>query len=247
MVQTSAPDPGSVRALDRRREILRAAAEVFRQRGVDRAGMREIAAACGMQVGNLYYWFENKQALVAFCQRESLDGLLATARFVAGLDRPADTRLVLLLVAHVCRLNEWNPGSLAHLEAEGLVGEHGAELLAARDRYGRELELVVREGIAAGVFRADLDPRICVLGALGATNWTVRWFRPDGPRDATSIGLELGEMVTRGLLAPGRTLCCPTAQDLAELTHFAAGFLNSDSANFTPHPATGPEAPCTTS
>lgn len=216
------------RAPDRRAEILRAASEVFRSRGVDRAGMREIAAACGMQVGNLYYYFENKAALVAFCQQQSLTGLLATAQWIRELDRPADTRLVLMLVAHVRRLNEWSPGSLAHLEVapleeEGLDHARHDELLAARDRYGRELEVVVREGVAAGIFSSGLDPRLAVLGALGAMNWTVRWFRPDGPRDAASVGLELATTWTRGLLATtlGRELALPSAADLELLEQVA--------------------------
>lgn len=180
--------------------------------------MREIAAACGMQVGNLYYYFENKQALVAYCQQQSLTGLLDTARWAVDIARPADTRLVLLLVAHVRRLNEWSPGSLAHLEAEGLAGEARHRLLAARARYSDMLEQVVREGQRDGVFAPDLDPRLVVLGALGAMNWSVRWFRVDGPRDAASVGLELATVVVRGALADGRTMVMPTESELDELS-----------------------------
>jgi AcrR family transcriptional regulator len=218
MVQTLA-DP--VRSFDRRQEILRAASELFRHHGVAGAGMREIAAACGMQVGNLYYYFENKQALVAYCQEQSLTGLLGTAEWAAGLARPADTRLVLLLVAHVRRLNEWSPGSLAHLEAEGLEGEARRRLLEARERYTRALEQVVREGQAEGIFAPELDPRLVVLGALGAMNWSVRWFRPDGPRDAASVGHELASTAVRGALAEGRRLEAPSTAELVELARVA--------------------------
>jgi AcrR family transcriptional regulator len=219
MVQIES-SPDSAKAVERRREIVQAAGEVFRRRGVDHAGMREIAAACGMQVGNLYYWFENKASLVAFCQRDSLDGLLATAAWVRGLALAPDTQLLLLLVAHVRRLNEWSPGSLAHLEAEGLDGAARTELLAARDRYARELEVVVDAGIRDGVFRA-VDPRVAVLGALGATNWTVRWLRPTGPRSAHSLGLELAEMIVRGLLVEGRHLALPDENTYATLERVA--------------------------
>jgi AcrR family transcriptional regulator len=183
--------------------------------------MREIAAACGMQVGNLYYYFENKHALVAYCQEQSLTGLLATARWIAELDRPADTRLVLLLVAHVRRLNEWSPGSLAHLEAEGLEGDARRHLLEGREHYTETLERIVSEGQTAGVFAPELDPRLVVLAALGAMNWSVRWFRPDGPRDAASVGLELASTAVRGALAEGRRLEPPSTAELAELARVA--------------------------
>lgn len=173
-----------------------------------------------MRAGNLYYWFASKQALIAYCQQEGVSGLLATARWARALDRPADTRFALILVGHVRRLNEWSPGSLAHLEAEGLEGEARTELLAARARYAGELEQLVREGIEGGVFR-PLDARIAVLGALGTINWTVRWFRPGGPLDATAIGLELAEIQVRGLLAAGRTPALPSTDDLVALQRFA--------------------------
>src|SRR5204863_5137742 len=45
------------RADARRVEILRAAARVFRQRGLAAAGMREIARAADLSPGNLYHYF----------------------------------------------------------------------------------------------------------------------------------------------------------------------------------------------
>lgn len=220
MVQIESGATDTAKSIDRRRDIVHAAGEVFRRHGVHHAGMREIAAACGMQVGNLYYWFENKASLVAFCQRDSLDGLLATAAWVRQLNVPPDSQLFLLLVAHVRRLNEWSPGSLAHLEAEGLDGAAREELLGARDRYARELEAVLDAGIRTGIFR-HVDPRVAVLGALGSTNWTVRWFRQDGPRSAHSIGVELAEMIVRGLLTSGRDLNVPNDETYVALERVA--------------------------
>ena len=61
----------------RKRRILGAASRAFRKKGFHEAGMRDIAAACGMTVGNLYYYFKNKQELLAFCQEDAASRLLA--------------------------------------------------------------------------------------------------------------------------------------------------------------------------
>jgi AcrR family transcriptional regulator len=47
-----------------RTRILDAALEVFRERGFERATMREIAAASGVAQGAAYYYFESKEAIV---------------------------------------------------------------------------------------------------------------------------------------------------------------------------------------
>src|SRR5512134_3389481 len=104
----------------RRREILAAASRLFRARGLHATGMREIAAALGMTAGNLYYYFADKQALLAFCQESTLDELMTQAKRIAAEDGAAAARLRRLLVAHVVALNETHPGSLAHLEIEAL-------------------------------------------------------------------------------------------------------------------------------
>jgi AcrR family transcriptional regulator len=104
MVQTppapALPDPSSDsrgRGLDRsgekKRSILDAAARVFRVRGLHATGMRDIAAELGMAVGNLYYYFRDKEDLLAFVQEDSLAGLLALTERVRGLPLRQDARL----------------------------------------------------------------------------------------------------------------------------------------------------------
>jgi AcrR family transcriptional regulator len=200
MVQTStAPSP---RAVDRKRAILAAAARVFREKGLHRAGMREIAAAAGMTAGNLYYYFESKEELLAFCQQDALDGLLALAESVEGTDKPPEDQLRELIVGHVRRLNEGTPGSLAHLEIEALDDRFRAPLLAQRDRYEQALRRIVARGVAAARFRS-VDPKTAALAVLGAANWTVKWFRAGGGQTAEEIGQAFADHLVRGLLAPG--------------------------------------------
>lgn len=197
MVQT---EPVRSRTLEKKREILQAASRVFRRRGLYGTGMREIAAEAGMRAGNLYYYFENKQDLLAFCQRDSLAGLLELARRVEASGLPADQKLYLLIVGHVQRVNEATPGSLAHLEIEALEPPWRDEILPQRDRYEGMVRALVTDGIAAGVFR-KVDARTATLAILGAVNWTVKWFWPGGRRSARQIGRDFAEHLVRGLLA----------------------------------------------
>lgn len=53
-----------------RTRILEAALTVFRERGFERATMREIASAAGVALGAAYYYFDGKEAIVmAFYER----------------------------------------------------------------------------------------------------------------------------------------------------------------------------------
>jgi AcrR family transcriptional regulator len=198
MVQIAA----SPRSADRQREILRAASGVFRRQGLHATGMRDIAAELGMAVGNLYYYFANKEALLAFCQEDALRGLLALAQEVKALPGRADARLHRLLAGHVQLLNEETPGSLAHLEVEALAGRLRRAVMDKRRAYERALQELLRDGIEQRVFRA-VDIKVASFALLGAVNWTVKWFRPDGGRSAAQIGAECAELLVRGLMRDG--------------------------------------------
>ncbi len=189
------------RGVGKKREILEAASRVFRARGLHAAGMRDIAAELGMAVGNLYYYFRDKEDLLAFVQESALARLLDTAAKVRELDLPADQRLRLVLEEHVVGLNdpeEGTPGSLAHLEVEALGEERRAGVLARRDEYEQIVRSLIEEGMDQGMFRRA-DPKVASLALLGSVNWTVKWFRPEGGKSAREIGRQIAEMMVRSL------------------------------------------------
>ena len=216
MVQIPAVAPSTdltPKVRGRKREILAAASRVFRRRGLHATGMREVAAELGMTAGNLYYYFANKQALLAFCQEDTLSALLALVRRVRERGLPPDRALAAVIVGHVEVLNETRPGSLAHLEVEALDEEHRGEIRSRRNAYERALRRLVAESVAAGTF-SPVDPRVATLAILGALNWTVKWYEPGRGASAREIGRTFAELLLRGLAVPGGA---PLLPDDAEL------------------------------
>jgi AcrR family transcriptional regulator len=190
------------RVTEKKREILEAASRVFRRKGLHAAGMRDIAAELEMAVGNLYYYFRDKEDLLAFIQQTTLTGLQSLAARIEALELGADGKLWLLIAGHVALLNEVIPGSLAHLDVEALGEERRRPIQEGRDEYERTFRRLIQEGIAAGVFKTS-DPKVAELAILGAANWSVKWFRPGGGKTAREIGRDMADLLVRGLLAPG--------------------------------------------
>src|SRR5262245_19515784 len=193
---------GAPRALRRRHarrlEILNAAARVFRERGFAATGMREIAAAADLSPANLYHYFHGKHELLYFCQEASLDRLLEALRAARASRQPASDQLRAVIEAHArCVLGEME-GAAAHLEVDNLPPALRRKIIARRDVYERGIRRIVAAGIDSGEF-ADCDPKLVTSAILGALNWTVRWFRPDGARTAADVGREFAAYLGRGL------------------------------------------------
>jgi AcrR family transcriptional regulator len=144
MVQTSPRlESEPTAAEERRREILAVASRLFRERGLHGTGMRDIAAELGCTAGNLYYYFESKQDLLAWCQEGTLAELAAEAGRQRAAGGPVAPRLRELIAAHVVSLNESRPGSLAHLDVEELPARRRRALLERRKGYERAIAALV--------------------------------------------------------------------------------------------------------
>lgn len=198
-------------------EILAAASRAFRRQGLHATGMRDIAAESQMHVGNLYYYFRNKQELLAFCQRHTLSGLMELADQIARQPWQADEKLYRLIIAHIVRLNDEMPGSLAHLEVEALDEPLRHDILQARDRYEEAMSQIVREGVDDGLFR-QVQTGVVVKAILGAVNWTVKWYQPQGSSTSEEIGGEFAQLLVGGLLAPGIQPSFPPVDPTCEHT-----------------------------
>jgi AcrR family transcriptional regulator len=186
------------RAEARRVAILRAAAKVFRARGFAAAGMRDIAAAADLSLGNLYHYFAGKDEILFFCQDRTLDRLLADVAEVRRRRAALDVRLRELASAHVLCLLDQVDGSAAHFEVDALPPRLRGAIVAKRDRYERSVRALVAAGVRRGQL-VRLDPAIATRAFLGALNWTVQWFRPGGPHAPERIAHAVAAYAVAGL------------------------------------------------
>jgi AcrR family transcriptional regulator len=184
---------------EKRRAILRAAAEAFRADGFQNTGMRDIAAQAGISPANLYYYFDSKDQLLYYCQDFALDRMLAAAREASQgeLEAPDALRRVIEAQIH-CMLDELD-GAAAHVEVDALPPELREKIVAKRDRYERALRKLVREGMNDGSFRKG-DVNLLTRAILGALNWTARWYRPEGPLSSSKVASAYADYLVRGLL-----------------------------------------------
>lgn len=160
----------------RRQDILHQATQLFGARGYGRTSMRDIAAAVGMLPGSVYYHFASKEALLAAVYAEGIDRSIARVEEAVASRSDPWARLEAAAVAHLSLLLA--DGTLAAVVVDGpqQTGAAQAELVRQRDRY----EAVFRRLVAAIDLPPGVSPGPFRLALLGALNWALTWYRPDG-------------------------------------------------------------------
>jgi TetR/AcrR family transcriptional regulator len=184
----------------RRLKILRAAGREFRVRGFAETGMRDIAEAAALSPANLYNYFRGKHDLLFFCQDNSLDRMIAALDKARRMRTRTAAKLRLVISSHLrCLLDEVE-GSAAHLLTTALPPRQQRYLVAKRDGYEKGVRNLIAGGMRTGEF-TPCDPALATRALLGALNWSVQWFRPDGPLTADQIAEGFADYLIRGLLA----------------------------------------------
>ncbi len=171
---------------------------MFRERGVANTGMREIADAADLSPANLYHYFRGKDEILYYCQDRALDRMIAAVGAARRRAPRADDRLKLVLAAHLRTLVDDVEGATAHLEVGSLAAPLRARIVRKRDRYEQAVRRLVADGVASGVFQSTA-PAIVTRAMLGALNWTVTWFRPDGPASVDEVAETVAAFLVRGL------------------------------------------------
>ena len=166
------PAPGP-----KRDAILRAAIDVFAERGYFNAQVADVARAAGVAAGTVYLYFRSKDDLLISIFERGMKTALAEGRDqVASLDDPRE-RLTQFARLHLRRLgHDRNLAVVFQVElrqSTKFMERFSATLL--RDYLGL-IRDAIADGQKQGVFRGDIKPTIAakvLFGALDemATNW----------------------------------------------------------------------------
>ena len=187
---------------EKRRRILEAAIRTFGRSGFHEARISEIASAAKVAEGTVYLYFRNKEDLLGVIFDESMDGVLAKARGIRDSGGPAGERLAGLVDLHLSFLaSDRDLASVFQIElrrSARLVERFSRSKLV---EYFRVLGDVLRDGIASGEFRRDLDPRLAVRILFGAADEILsEWLLSGEPAPAFD-GRQMVKTLLRGFAA----------------------------------------------
>jgi len=175
------------RSNNRGQPLLDNAARLFADRGYMDTTIREVAAACDMLPGSVYYHHSSKQNLLLAVYETGVAHI--KDRIQAAAARHADDKnswdlVEAVVVAHLeTILDQSDYARVIVGVSPSQVPEIYDELRALRDEYENTFANV----LDALDLPADVDPKMLRLMLLGALNGVQTWYRP-GRKTPAEIG-----------------------------------------------------------
>jgi TetR/AcrR family transcriptional regulator, cholesterol catabolism regulator len=194
------------RALPSRRdELLDLAAAMFAERGLRATTVRDIADSAGILSGSLYHHFKSKEQMVEEVLRDFLDWLFGRYQEIVETETDPLKRVEGLFMASF--------EAIEHRHAQVVIYQDEAKRLSSlpqfgfvdeRNRQQRTMWVdILKQGVAEGRFRPDLDVDL-VYRFIRDTTWvSVRWYQPGGPLTAEQVGRQYLAIVLGGITTEG--------------------------------------------
>lgn len=196
---TSSPRTYHIHRERQRRRILDAAEKLFDQNGIDRVTMTEIISSTELRTSTIYQYFSSKDDIVWAILEVVLADFSARAKAAIDGEQTALAKITALLelMADDLARNQAKVRFVAQFDAMYARDWPAERLLTLEAQINPEgfehFSRLIREGIADGSLRADLDPDLTLHAVINAVVGAQRRLASLGGR----VELEYGQPVDR--------------------------------------------------
>lgn len=165
----------------KQRSILRSAAAVFAEVGMDKASMSQIAAHADVSKALLYHYYPGRDALIFDILRTNLTELDEAIAAADQPDLPPRQRLRALVHAVLEQYRDADDYHKVQLNGtQTLPQDQRDEIMAIERRIVRRFAAVIRQ------VNPDLETERPILmpvtmSIFGMMNWVYMWFKEGGP------------------------------------------------------------------
>ena len=189
-----------IRYNEKRQKILENAARLFARKGYEKVSLEEIAARLKLNKASLYYYFKSKDEMFFQIQMQAIEQANAALEQVLESEAGPEEKLREAIKSHVRIVTrDYVTGAFRQRELV-LPRNLMARVIAARDRFERNFQKIILEGVEKGVFQSQYW-KLAVLSILGTLNAIPRWYSPKGEFSIEEIGEALTGFMLKGLSA----------------------------------------------
>jgi len=159
-----------------RSQLLEVAARRFTDYGYGKTTVAEIAKDCGMSSGNVYRYYDSKEAIAIAGVEEKIEEKLATCEAATDLSAPAIRQLRQYLLTRLRFTHAFNRGG-AHLhELVQLITDRHHDII---DKYDKRVIAWLAQIIGRGIERGEFRPQDAEQAAASILVATVMFSYPN--------------------------------------------------------------------
>jgi AcrR family transcriptional regulator len=184
----------------RERDIVATAARLFKEKGYRATTLEDIAAAVGILKGSLYYYIRSKEELLYLVVRDPIREVYSELEAIVDADLPFTEKIAQAIANHMTVFHLHYPHIAVYLhDYRHLMDKLEQNVIETPKQYQRLWDTLLRQGIAAGEIRDDVDVTMAGYALLGMCNWAYRWYNPAGRLSPQEVADVFTKIALQGL------------------------------------------------
>jgi AcrR family transcriptional regulator len=165
---------------EKREQVMRAANELFKEKGFAATTLNDVAERVGMDRASLYYYFHSKEELLQEAVSAVMTANLEMLRTLRDSVGTPEDRIGQLIKNTMTSFHENFPQVFVYLQESDLGRRKdpwAKEMLTLTREFEEALLGLLSDAADAGSIRGDLDLNLVAQAFWGMINWTHRWYR----------------------------------------------------------------------
>jgi AcrR family transcriptional regulator len=189
--------------LSRKEQVIRKAAELFREKGYAAASMRDLAQMLGIEAASLYSHIKSKEEILRTLCFDMAGEFRTSLEGVEKQHVAASQKLQLGIIGHIQVMAKDLTASAVFMnEHRHLSQPYLRDFLLLRINYINRFKKIIEDGVNSGEFKTTIDKKLAVMTLFSSLNWMPMWYDPDGTIDPVQLGVQLADMLVNGLKKP---------------------------------------------
>lgn len=183
------------------KQIIDAAVIVIAENGYHQAQVSKIAKQAGVADGTIYLYFKNKEDILISVFEDKMAVFINRLQVIVDRNETASEKLQKMIESHFkVQTDNKHLGIVTQLELRQSNIEVRAKINAILKGYLDLIDEILRQGVNAGDFRANMDIRLarqCIFGSIDEI--TTSWVMKDQKFDLLAIAPNVYELLLNGI------------------------------------------------
>lgn len=183
------------------KQIIDAAVIVIAENGYHQAQVSKIAKQAGVADGTIYLYFKNKEDILISVFEDKMAVFINRLQVIVDRNETASEKLQKMIESHFkVQTDNKHLGIVTQLELRQSNIEVRAKINAILKDYLDLIDEILRQGVNAGDFRANMDIRLarqCIFGTIDEV--TTSWVMKDQKFDLLALAPKVYELLLNGI------------------------------------------------
>ncbi|MFM8913398.1 MAG: TetR/AcrR family transcriptional regulator [Flammeovirgaceae bacterium] len=186
--------------MSRKEQVIRSAAQLFREKGYAASSMRDLAQKLGIEAASLYSHIKSKEEILQSLCFDMATEFRKSLKEVESKKVSASEKLKLGIIGHIQVMAKDLVASAVFMnEHRHLSQPYLRDFLLLRINYINRFKEIIEEGIKNGEFKENIDKKLAVMTLFSSLNWMPMWYDPHSNMMPADIGQQLADILVTGL------------------------------------------------